>query len=534
MNRKIRLILFLILISILGVLVFQIVWLRDTYNSHYEAFSQSARDALQLAIEDEMAVETLRNMETVVWHNEKDSTHQETIEIIGDVVINSSNIDSTLMYSSSQLTSTFVFTDSDMKLNMEIIDDTDRNENHFFTKNVTAIHSQGNPVEQTMIIDTDMDENHFFDFRDEAILLDSLNKRMIDADEKLDEMVRNVIIRFGTQQIDVKRLDSLYAVRLADRAIFATYSLSSSEGDNLELDMPKRGSLLFSQPVNRFRNDNTYVYVEFPALSLFVMKQMWMSVAGSFILVAIIIFILVFMLSTILKQKKLAEMKNDFINNMTHEFKTPVAAVSAALEGMESFGVLDDKEKASSYLKMSRNELDRLNTMIENLLHVAQREREGLAIKEDNFDLFPVIGAVVNSIKVNHSDVTFEVVCPEPCRVYADRFHLTNVLNNLVDNAVKYGFSNPDLRVLINAFHHKNNLIIEVSDNGPGIPLQYHKYLFDKFYRVPTGNVHNVKGFGLGLNYVAAVVAAHNGSVEVESTVGQGTVFTVKIPEENA
>ena len=167
MTRKSRLILFLILVSILGVLVFQIIWLRDTYNSHYESFSQSARDALQLAIEDEMAVKTLRNMETVVWHNERDSSLQETIELIGDIAIDSRNIDSAVMYSSSQLSSTFVFADSAMQLNMEIVDDTDRK------------------------------ENHFFDFRDEAILLDSLNKRVDDADVKFDEMVRNVIIRFG-------------------------------------------------------------------------------------------------------------------------------------------------------------------------------------------------------------------------------------------------------------------------------------------------------------------------------------------------
>ena len=536
--------------AIVGVLAFQGLWLRDSYKTRKEAFRQSVNDALQMAIEDEKAVKTIRNMSTVIWQDNKPDTafhiEEHFIYAPGDTtkdvtVISSPSI---AYFSSDSLLDMSVSVNADSMLAMG--------------KKISATISQeinDNEFLSSTDYSIDFDVDELYDFQEDMEALDNIEVELKEASVELEDMVRNVIITFGSQSVNAGRLDSLYKVRLSDRGITSSYILTVVENERKESDAKRLiqqlsaddsggknssdmlpgetpdADLIIEQPVNRFRSDKSIVRVSFPSPGRYLLSQMWLSLAGALLLVATVIFILFYMLSTILRQKRLSEMKNDFVNNMTHELKTPVAAVSAALEGMENFNVLEDREKSLEYIRMSRNELHRLNGMIEHVLQVAKREKEGLTIHNKPVDLHQLAEEIITSFKLQSHDTEFTLKCPAPFMVTLDRMHIQNTLNNLIDNAVKYNSAATAKKVEVSIFSFHNETIIEVKDNGPGIPKQYQKYLYNKFYRVPTGNIHNVKGFGLGLHYVASVVAAYGGSIKLASESSEGSAFTIYIPE---
>lgn len=528
MNKKIRWILVVMTVAIIGVLAFQVGWLINTYNSRSSAFKQSASDALQKAIEDEKAIKTIHNMSEMVWFGGDDEpiiTRHSPNNIFFESTGSDANINM-LKISSPK---TIISADSLMTMDIKIDSDSMfLSQSFVYGEDIEEFN-----VASNIEIDTDFDidgyQDHFFDFEENAVIVENLAEELEYQDKAIDEMVRSVVVKFGMPEIKEDRLDSIYKVQLFDRGILASYSMEINEKDSLKSGYAD--SLILVQPVNRFRHDDRVVQVAFPDFRRYILGEMWLNVAGSFLLVAIVVFIMIFMLSTILRQKKISDMKNDFINNMTHELKTPVAAVSAALEGMEKFNVLDDPKKTHEYITMSQNELSRLTGMIEKVLSVARREKEGLRIHDEPFDIYDVACGLVKTYQMRHQKVEFSCMCPKEFLVDMDRMHITNLINNLIDNAVKYNLNKDHKTVDVNIFSHKGNIVIEVKDNGPGIPSQYQKYLFDKFYRVPTGNVHNVKGFGLGLNYVAAVTEHYNGKVELESEEGKGSLFTIIIPD---
>jgi signal transduction histidine kinase len=236
------------------------------------------------------------------------------------------------------------------------------------------------------------------------------------------------------------------------------------------------------------------------------------------------------MLRTILKQKRLSEVKNDFINNMTHELKTPIATVSAAVEALQHFNALDDQQKTQKYLDISRHELQRLSDLVEKVLHIAAEEKEEIELFREETDL----NEVIDSILTNHQLKTrvpvqfrYDNLLGEKT-VYVDKGHLSNAVSNLVDNAIKYSGEHPVVH--IRCSEENGKLVIRVKDNGIGIPRVYQENIFDTFFRVPTGNLHNVKGFGLGLSYVKKIVALHGGSIIVHSEPEKGSEFIIQIP----
>jgi signal transduction histidine kinase len=236
------------------------------------------------------------------------------------------------------------------------------------------------------------------------------------------------------------------------------------------------------------------------------------------------------MLSTILRQKKLSEIKNDFINNMTHELKTPIATVSAAVEAMLSFGALENAQKTQLYLNVSRNELQRLSDLVEKVLHMAVEEKKELELHPEPVNLSELIKDIVTHQQLKASKpVQFEVDLPsEIPPVYVDRLHMANTINNLIDNAIKY--SHEQVTIRIKSYVEAQGWLLSVQDTGIGIPKPYQQAIFDRFFRVPTGDLHQVKGFGLGLSYVKQVVEKHGGQIEVHSEPAQGSEFTLRFP----
>lgn len=278
-------------------------------------------------------------------------------------------------------------------------------------------------------------------------------------------------------------------------------------------------------------DENMFLYIRFPEEHSFLLSEMWGSLTINVILVFLVILALIFMFKTILTQKKLSDIKNDFISNMTHEFKTPISTISLACEALndeDMSGKISD-EKAP-FVKMINEENNRLGILVDRILQSATLDKGELKIKSEPILLNELINDVVQTaeLRVKSLNGTIKMDLPsELIEISADRFHTTNALSNLIDNGIKYSSNKPDIKIVLKK--ENNKISLSVSDCGIGIKKEHINKIFDKLYRIPTGNIHNVKGFGLGLSYVKAIVILHGWNIKVQSKPDQGTVFTLEI-----
>ena len=264
-----------------------------------------------------------------------------------------------------------------------------------------------------------------------------------------------------------------------------------------------------------------------------LLQKTWVVFLISFLLILIVLSCFVYSLRIIFNQKKVSEVKNDFINNMTHELKTPISTVSLALEALVNFDVRKDEHRSLKYLDVSRREIRRLSTMVEKVLNIASYEKGEIQLNKKYHSINTLIDNVVDIISMQvhkkGGELNFELLA-SPDEVFVDKVHINNLLYNLIDNANKYFVDQP--KITINTKNYIDGVIIEVIDEGLGISKENLTRIFDKFYRVPTGNIHNIKGYGLGLSYVKDIVEMHGGILNVESELNKGTKFIIQIPYE--
>lgn len=339
-------------------------------------------------------------------------------------------------------------------------------------------------------------------------------------------------------QIDKRKLFRAYRHELQKHGIEAAFLLDTlrietrSDGDNtFFISNENGGSTLSKQfrtfpvPVNPVRN--LFVQATFDTPFVYLFKKMAGLLAASFVLLILTTGCFLYMLRTILRQKRLSEIKNDFINNMTHELKTPIATVTAAVEAMMRYGVLDDPEKTGNYLSISQNNLGRLSELVDKVLNLAVEDKQEMKLHREPVNLRRLISEITESYSLKAAkQVHFDHNISENDMVFVDRVHFANVLSNLVDNAVKY--SNEKVTVIFRYKNDGSNWQLAVADNGIGIAKNHHHAVFDRFFRVPEGDLHAVKGFGLGLAYVRQVVERHGGSIDLVSEPGRGSEFILK------
>lgn len=265
---------------------------------------------------------------------------------------------------------------------------------------------------------------------------------------------------------------------------------------------------------------------------LFILKRMWFEFLMGLLLLVVITATFYYILNNLKEQNRLVTIKNDLISNITHELRTPIFTVSAALEALESFSGLDNPERTKEYLSISKNELNRLSILVEKVLKTSLFEQDALQINYDVFFMTPLLQTISNSLKLQleQENASLEIVSPKQIQVRADKIHLTNVVYNLIDNALKYKANRPT-QIKIEVLNTETQTQIIVSDNGIGIPSIYLDQIFGKFFRVPQGNQHNVKGYGLGLNYVSNIIQQHQGNVTIKSEEGKGSQFTISLPK---
>jgi two-component system phosphate regulon sensor histidine kinase PhoR len=273
--------------------------------------------------------------------------------------------------------------------------------------------------------------------------------------------------------------------------------------------------------------------IYFPNEHLFILKKLYRLLFVSIGLFFIIIGSLSFSLVVINRQKKLSEMKNDLINNMTHEFKTPISTISLVCEALRDKDIQKSDELYNNYISVIDEENKRLRTMAEHILRSASVESGRLKLHKETVDLHEIIEAAVNAKQINAESKGGQIsldLKAENSTIFADRIHMTNVFVNMLDNAIKYNLNAPVIK--ISTRNLKDGILTDIADNGIGISKANQNKIFDKLYRVHTGNVHNFKGFGLGLSYVKAIVEQHKGKITVDSELEKGSVFHIYLPNE--
>jgi signal transduction histidine kinase len=239
----------------------------------------------------------------------------------------------------------------------------------------------------------------------------------------------------------------------------------------------------------------------------------------------------VFALYQLLKQRKISQIKTDFINNMTHEFKTPIATINLALDAIRNPKIMGDEDKVKRYLSIISEENKRMHAQVENVLRISRLEKKQLDIKKQKLELHDLIEDAIPHVDLMVEDRGGEINIDFKAKssaVLVNESHFTNVIVNVLDNAIKYSLDVPVINIVTENI--RNSIILKISDNGIGMSKSVQKKIFEKFYREHTGNVHNVKGHGLGLAYVKQIIDDHHGEIFVESEKGKGTTFIIKLP----
>ena len=348
----------------------------------------------------------------------------------------------------------------------------------------------------------------------------STNYFVVSVNSQIDASLLEFLLRTEFEKRNIKA-DFEYGIYdcTHEKMVYGNYVSMRSDGKN--------------EPVKKLPNWTNHGYyfgVQFPNREAQILNQMGIWSFSSVVLLLVIVFF-AYTLFVILKQKRLSEIQKDFINNMTHEFKTPIATIAVSTEVLKNPDIIKQPERLLNYTTIIENENKRLKKHVERVLQMARLDKEDLGLKKENINLHEIIQEVMEGMRVTlhekqgSTELIMEATQPF---ITADRHHLTNVIYNLIDNAIKYCKDCP--YITIRTSQDAKGIILEVKDNGIGVNEEHHKRIFQKFFRVPTGNVHDVKGFGLGLNYVKQIVEAHRGRVSLESVIGAGSTFRVYLP----
>ncbi len=368
----------------------------------------------------------------------------------------------------------------------------------------------------------------------------------VNRSTKAQEMIQELVFGYKTADeeaphIDPVHIDSIIGINLRKQGIQTMYEFGIFSPSRNAMVVQKTGrfpqqllneSFAFElyPSINALRYaDELLIY--FPYEKRFLLGQLWELLTISVFLVIIIVLSFTATIFTIIRQKKLSDMKSDFFNNMTHEFKTPIATIGLACEALRDKDIQKSDSLISTYISMIDEENKRLGSMAEQILQSAVIEKGQLQLKYETIDIHDIIEECVatKSLQANKKNgkISTDLQAADH-RFTGDRIHLTNVVLNLLDNAIKY--SEDDLLLEVSSRNIPNAFEMSVKDNGIGISSANQMRIFEKLYRVPTGNIHNVKGFGLGLSYVKAIVEQHGGTIHLESELKKGTTFYIRLP----
>ncbi len=507
-----------IALALTGLVITQVYWIKDAVHLKSEEFDQSVKEALYQTIDDYHSLKKSKHKLKKPKHEKQYAHPEQSIDVRDSLVITLEdtlplriveckiiNGNNKIIYSHKQVIGVMVSLDS---LRDSLIQ-----------RNERIIHDETKMKSKNNVV---WNENN--------------NELNIIQDHRADLPL--------TQRINVKAFDSLFKKNLELRGITQSYMMMVGyENEKPALfsdDESKKNADFIAEHTNThtatlseadYYHKSVKISVLFPQRVSFLVGQLgWLLVAsGGLILILIVSFY--YSIKTIFVQKKLSDVKNDFINNMTHELKTPISTIGLATEMLNDDSISTTDKQRKNYVTMIRDENKRLGKLVESVLQSAVIEKGELKLEPEKLELNELIREIATNfeIQVNQRNGKLNLKLNAARDfVNGDKVHLSNVIFNLLDNANKYSFETPDIGISTGNAGEK--IIISVSDHGIGIKKENQKKIFEKLYRIPTGNVHNVKGFGLGLSYVKAVVEKHEGEISIDSEPGKGSTFTISLP----
>lgn len=362
----------------------------------------------------------------------------------------------------------------------------------------------------------------------------------VSVSHAMDEVIKQIqsegttYMQFNPQELEILINDNL-VINGVD--IPAKFGIMNSEMDEFlfssvsGMEEQLMGSPYKYNLILKNHTEKLFIVLLFTDSDVSLIKNPRSYMYMSILLSAIIIILFLISARTILKQSTIDMMKTEFINNMTHEIKTPIATIGLACEMLKDNTVDNNESIRSNFVNIISDENRRMQMLIETILQNAKMSNKNFAINRKDVNLHEVINKTANSFKLTldskSGEFQIHLEAQSPI-IFADELHITNLIYNLLDNAIKYSKESP--KIDIRTRSDNNSITLSVKDNGIGISKENLKHIFEKFYRVPTGNVHNVKGFGIGLNYVSQVVSLHNGKIAVESELGVGSSFHITLP----
>jgi len=371
-------------------------------------------------------------------------------------------------------------------------------------------------------------------------VMDELVRRSFIINDVFHSFMDNSTFKPIEERLKVDLIDSMVRQELENKGISTSFEFGVYIPSRNILTLQRTGNYpeqLLSRgfPVRLFPANQSavpaYLLLYFPNEVTFVISQIWWLLVLSALLIVVIAYAFGYTILSIIRQKKLQDMKNDFINNMTHEFKTPVSTIALACEALSDKDLAKSEELYQTYIQMISEENQRLGKMAEKVLEAASLEKGELRMKQEEIDLHEIIRDVVRKITIqveSRGGNLIDRLDSNRAIIRGDRLHLTNMVYNLIDNANKYSPANP--HIVVSTGRQGENIRLTVSDNGIGISRSNQRKIFDRLYRVPTGDIHDVKGHGLGLSYVKAIVENHGGKIEVKSELHRGSEFIVTLP----
>lgn len=376
------------------------------------------------------------------------------------------------------------------------------------------------------------------------VVTDDIN---VKTEEILGDRFDNVIVRMVKEFkrrdnplenfVGKVNLDSLVTYQLNENGINASFAYAIIDNDSIIKKYSSQGYELTNNnyQIPLFKHDlsakPTLFSVSFSNKRIAALKSMWGMVLISVLFTLIILLCFSGALYYMFKQKKIAEIKNDFINNMTHEFKTPISTISLAIDSITHPKIIDDKKQINYYADIIRKENKRMNLQVEGVLNTSLAERNELTLEKKNVAINDFISKINDRMQLQLNNANSSLTINNNSSIEAiniDENHFQNVLCNLIDNAIKYSNDYPKINLTIT--NNPKTIVFNIEDNGIGMTKETQKKVFDKFYRLQTGNIHNVKGFGIGLSYVKAIVEAHHGEISIDSKLNKGTKITINLP----
>ena len=522
-RKRIRWLIGLLSVAMLGLIAFQFYWIQDVLRVNEERFTQNVQEALngvanKLARQSDIYFLEKDNQPFVPIRKQKTERTRDSIRFhdfpkkMGEGTI--VDADTWMDFSS------FRFNIDESNFQLQVFFDFQelQGENLFLIDKLRSAHSKNERIH----IEQQMTK------RFEAMKR-SWTNHLMGSDNLFERVDPSVLDTLLKRELKHRGIELPYDYGITQRSSGEAKLLKVSDTENVAKirNSPLQANLF---PMDLVPKDY-FLSVFFPAQKNYLFKQALLPLSASGLLMLVIIVCFAYAILVILRQKKLSEIKNDFINNMTHEFKTPIATVSLATEALQDSDLKKNQGIVDRYIQVIRDENKRLGMQVEKVLQIASLDKKDFRLKFESVDVHDVIDKALANINLTvqkrGGNITSQLLATNST-IEADPVHLTNIIYNLLDNANKYSPEAPEIH--LRTENISTGVIIKISDQGIGMSKEATQKIFDKFFRVSTGNLHDVKGFGLGLSYVKNIIDMHQGTITVKSEIGKGSTFKVYLP----